>query len=125
MSINFGARVRLNEYKTVKNINITPSIGLPSMASSGVSGTATVTSASATKTSASAASTIGYAFSSKASGINSSGIVPAVVESATPYATPATIASSKAHPSLMGTFFSAVGQFFNSLVKVHVKNPSR
>ena len=123
MSINFGARVRLNG-SVMKNIPLATG-GLSSGAATAGAGTVSIGAASVVNTAGSAANTVGSAFSAKASGINSSGIVPAVVESATPYATPATIASSKAHPSLMGTFFSAVGQFFNSLVKVHVKNPSR
>lgn len=123
MSINFGARVRLKDYKTVRDTAFASDV--LSGASSVTVGSGAMAATSAIKTAGFAANTVGSAFSAKASGINSSGIVPAVVESATPYVTPATIASSEAHPSLMGSFFSSVGGFFHSLVKVNVKKPSK
>lgn len=123
-NMNFKARIRLKDLKEVNSITIKPGASLGSSSlgsvSTGIVGT------SASHTAGSAANTVGSAFSAKAVGVDSFGIVPSVIEAATPHATPATIESAKAHPSLMGSIFSTIGDFFHSLgkVKTRTKDPS-
>lgn len=69
----------------------------------------------------------GAAFSLKASNVDSSGIVPFIIERATPFVTPATIHSAEVQPSTMGSLLSTSGGFLHgsSTAKVtKVKDPS-
>lgn len=122
-NMGFRARVKL------KDVNeLAAAVGpVASSGSSALGSTASgIVGTTASHAAGSALNTVGSAFSAHASGVNSSGIVPSVIESATPYVTPATIASSKANPSTMGTIFSTIGDFFHSLgkVKIRIKDPN-
>ena len=126
---NFYGKVNITQlkngtYKTIQKELTAAEGSTASCISGGMS--ATSTGLIASKASAAASEVASTAFFSEASGINSSGIVPSVIETATPHVTPATIAASQNHPSAVGSFFSTIGQFFDriSSVKVNVKNPS-
>jgi len=135
----FKARVKLMDAdKTVEGILASAIASTGSTGSTGstvigaASGIASTTSAASTASNllGSGAGIIGSAFSAKAIGLNSSGIVPVVINAAAPYATPATIASANAHPAIMGSLFSGVGALFHKLggfVKgsAKVKMPSK
>ena len=120
-NISFRARVRMRDVKEFSNAmaEATPGLSTGSCITGGLGSSSIGTTAS--HAAGSAANVVGSAFSAKASGIDSFGIVPSVMES------PATIASSEAHPSLIGSLFSTIGDFFHSLgrVKVNVKDPSK
>ncbi len=120
-NFSFKARVRITN---VKNDSKTIAEGMCALSS----GTSTIGSTAAgtvgttvSHSLGSAANVVGSAFSAKASGVDSFGIVPSVIEAASPHVTPATVASAEAHPSTMGSIFSAIGNFFHSLGKVNVK----
>lgn len=120
-NFSFKARVRMSN---VQNNSKTIAEGISALSS----GTSTIGSTAAgtvgttvSHSIGSAANVVGSAFSAKASGVDSFGIVPSVIESASPHVTPATVASAKAHPSVMGSIFSTIGDFFHSLGKVNVK----
>lgn len=126
-NVSFRARVRMRDVKEFSNAmaEATPGLSTGSCITGGLGSSSIGTTAS--HAAGSAANIVGSAFSAKASGIDSFGIVPSVMESAAGHATPATIASSEAHPSLIGSLFSTIGDFFHSLgrVKVNVKDPSK
>lgn len=84
------------------------------------------TAGSASSSLAGGSEVIGTAFVSKGSGINSSGIVPSVMEVATPHLTPASVISTNNHPSIIGSMFSTIGSWFSNVsVKTkNIKNPS-
>ncbi|MBD5403262.1 hypothetical protein HDR58_10780 [bacterium] len=124
---SFTARVKIND---IKNIATDSAIISPYL-SSGSSGVASTAAGSlgttASKLVGSASDVLGTAFSAKASGMDSSGIVPSAIDAVTPYVTPKTIASANNHPSVMGSIFSTIGNFFSNICKVtkkDVKDPS-
>ena len=82
--------------------------------------------AKASTLSASATNIIGTAFVSQASGMNSSGIVPAVIASITPYAAPVTLALSNENPSITGLTLSTIAQscHFNNISKNENNEPN-
>lgn len=124
---NFNGRIDINNLRTSrqisKEIKVKGDSALGSFAT-GLSSAATGTVAS--RTSGVASEIASTAFFSEASGVNSSGIVPASIKLAAPHVSPATVAVSNEHPSSIGTFFSAAGQFFSRItnIKINVKNPS-
>lgn len=123
----FKARVKMKEVKELAESLSTVSTGTAA-ASSGIGAVSTgAMSTTLSNVAGSAANVVGTAFSAKASGINSSGIVPSVMEVVAPHVTPATVASSQAHPSFMGSLFSTIGDFFHGFgnVKNKVKDPSK
>ena len=126
-NITFRARVKIRDVKEFSTamVEATPGLSAGSCITGGLGSSTIGTTAS--HAAGSASNIVGSAFSAKASGIDSFGIVPSVMESAAGHATPATIASAEGHPSLMGTLFSTIGDFFHSLgrVKVNVKDPSK
>lgn len=121
---SFRARVKMKKLSPVYRDLLTPEVSI---------GSSTLGSATSTGSGFSAVHTIGTtsdvaatAFSAQASGINSSGIVPAIMQSAAPELTPATVATVNNHPSVIGTFFSSVGNFFHNMgkVKINAKTPN-
>ena len=124
---SFYGRVDINKLRTTRNVARELNAPEASVMSSLTTGASTVSAGLvAGKTVGMASEVASTAFVSKAAGVNSSGIVPAIIETATPHVTPATIAASNNHPSAVGAFFSTVGQFFDKLssTKVNIKNPS-
>ena len=121
---SFTSKVRIN-----KNI-VNGAMDLTTVTSTGMISTGGLTASGLGTTAShvvgSASNVIGSAFVSKASGLNSSGIVPAAMQSAAPHVTPATVASSHNHPSTMGLLMSTIGDIFHSFgkVQVNVKKPN-
>lgn len=123
-NVSFGTRVRINRGELADIAELasmtTPVISGGVASSAGLTGSSAV--ASASNIVGLGSEVVGSAFSAKASGLGSSGIVPAVMESATPYVTPATIATSNNHPSIMGSLLSTVGNMIQSLSKPKINN---
>ncbi len=118
----FTARIKMSELKQISKeaAQLSPFSTTGSCALG--STTAGTVGTTASQVAGSAADVLGTAFSAKASGIDSFGIVPDFLNSTAPYVTPKTIVSANNHPSIMGSFFSTVGNFFHELSKVKVKN---
>lgn len=126
--VSFGARIKMNDIKDItKNIAVASekaqlNAGFATSGSSGLgSSTVGTLGTTATNSIASGSDILGTAFSAHASGIDSFGIAPSVVEAITPHVTPATIASSNNHPSTIGSLFSTIGGYLSSLTKVNIK----
>lgn len=125
----FTAKIKINDINISKHTNdsaiLTPYL---SSGSSGVGSTMAGTlGTTASKIAGSASDIIGSAFSAKASGVDSFGIVPSVLDAVAPYATPKTIVSANNHPSVMGSIFSTIGNTIGNIVKTtekSVKDPS-
>lgn len=127
--ISFKANVKINRGEIGELVSAATS-AIPGTAS-GIASTGSIGASSVAGTASQIAGStfdvLGTAFSAKASGVNSSGIVPSAVNSASPYLTPGTVASSNNHPSVMGTIMSVIANFFhgtNVNVKKQVKRPN-
>lgn len=121
----FTARVKIQEIQTAFNKVARETKEFSPGCSTASSGLSTVSSFTTGSTASnmigSGSDIIGSAFSSKATGVNSSGIVPSVLGSATPE----TVVSANNHPSLIGSVFSTIGSLFQRPnVNIKVKNPS-
>lgn len=81
-------------------------------------------SASATTCAGSASDVLGTAFSSHASGLNSSGIVPSYMQHAASSFTPPVLEATNANPSLAGSVFTTLGRIFGMKIKSSTKHPS-
>ena len=121
-NINFGTRVKMRQVKEISKLTPGASLGSTILGSS----SAGTVGSSMSQTVGSGSNVIGTAFSSKASAINSSGIVPSVIEAVTPHATPATVASSQNHPSFIGSLFSTIGDLFHGFgrININTKHPN-
>lgn len=86
--------------------------GVPSLS------TGSAISGSAINTAATTSDVIATAYFAKSVGVDSFGIVPSVMAKSSPYATPATIASSAQHPESAGTIFSGLGAWLHSHFKI-------
>ena len=119
---NFNGRVNINSLRRISASEAGTLTGKSSALGS-LAGTVTsaVSGASATSTIAGGSEVIGTAFASKATGVNSSGIVPSIMGSATPHLTPASAVSTNNHPSTIGSLFSTIGAYFSN-VKVKLNN---
>ena len=121
----FTARVKIQDFRnglkqvTKEAAELSPA---SSTASTGLSTLASATGGSTTSTAIGAGSDIiGSAFVSKATGVNSSGIVPSILGSATPE----TVVAANNHPSIIGSIFSTIGSIFQRAnLNVNVKKPS-
>lgn len=87
------------------------STGLGSSSSSAISGSSVINTAATTS------DVVASAFFAKASGVDSYGIVPSTMAKISPYATPATMASSAQHPETAGSVFSGLGAWLHSHFK--------
>ncbi len=118
----FTARIKMSEIKGIAKeaAELSPFSTTGSCAVG--STTVGTVGSTASQVAGSAADVLGTAFSAKASGIDSFGIVPDFLNSAAPYVTPKTIVSANNHPSIMGSFFSTVGDLLHSICKVKSKN---
>ena len=128
--ISFSARVKMRDIKEVTGAVAKVSAEITPGVSSGSLGLGSTTvgtlGTSASNTAGTASDVLGTAFSVHATGIDSFGIVPSSIEAITPHATPATIASSNNHPSIIGSLYSTIGANFHNMgkVKVRTKDPS-
>lgn len=125
-SINpsFTGRININKLKDIKNSSI-----LRNSAESGLTGSAAsaVTGSVALDAAISGSQLTGTAFVSKASGLNSSGIAPFVMEMVEPFVTPAVIAASQKYPSVVGTLSTTSGDLLlpaKTVLNKSVKIPS-
>ncbi len=119
-SPTFTAKIKINNIN-LKNLSANSTTYSPHIIL-GSSGVGSSMSGTASGLAGSTADVIGTAFSSKASGINSSGIVPSVLDSAAPYATPETIISANNHPSTIGSIFSTIGSDLKNMLKSSEKS---
>ena len=129
-NVSYKANVKINRGELDNLITATATIApvaTSSVASSGGAAASTVLG-TASQVAGTTFDVLGTAFSAKASGINSSGIVPSAMNLAGPHLTGETIASSNNHPSIMGSIMSTIADFFHAPSAIasnnKVKRPS-
>ncbi len=128
-NIAFTAKIKISELKQLSKeaVQLSPFSTTGSCAVGSTSAGTLGTTAS--NVAGSASDVLGTAFSAKASGIDSFGIVPSSLDAVAPYVTPKTIISANNNPSTMGSLFSTIGSFLHDLgksvtVTKKVKDPS-
>ncbi len=117
---SFQARVKLspdNIAKLVKR-DVSPA----DLASLGTSSSGSVVG-SATSLVGSGFDTLASAFTLRASGSNSSGIVPVFMEHAGSSLVPSVLNATNAHPSAAGSLFSSIGNALTN-INIKIKDPS-
>ncbi|MBE7713208.1 MAG: hypothetical protein E7Z87_05645 [Cyanobacteria bacterium SIG26] len=117
----FNARLKIDPKLTEKFADEASRLSTTNSISSAIS------SASTTSSAATGSDVLGTAFSLNASGINSSGIVPSYLNSAANSSLmPASLVNgSQAHPSIAGSIFSTLGNWFSTAsIKSKIKDPS-
>ena len=124
-SQTFKARIRL---KNIGEISGKLSdIANPTVASIASSGGIASTSSTASHVIGAGSNVLSTASALKFSGVDSFGIVPSAIGYAGAHgATPATVASANANPSIMSSIMSSIGNFIESLghIKIDTKDPS-
>ena len=122
-SCSFGARIRVNRYSNELSKFLDPQVlsgsSMFGTYASGVSGVLSTNAAG------SALDTVGSAFSAKQIGLNSSGIVPSVMDSIAPHITADTAFSAQNNPSILGTFFSSLGSYMHRMGKISINGNRR
>lgn len=113
--------------RTTREITeISPTISTASSAYGSIG--SAMSAGASTNIGASGSDVIASAFSAKASGLESSGIVPSVMDTLASCATPATLTSVNQHPSLMSSFFASIGSYLHNIskenVNIKIKDPS-
>lgn len=123
----FTARIKISEFKKFSKeaLELSPFSTTGSCAvgssSAGTLGT------TASQVAGSTFDVLGTAFSAKASGIDSFGIVQSSLDAMTPYVTPKTVISANNNPSIMGSLFSTIGDTLRNIGKTaqkQLKDPS-
>ena len=119
-NVSFEAKIKINKiartFNEITNPQVCAGSSLFGTSASGVSG---VLSSNIAGT---ALDTTGSAFISQQSGLNSSGIVPSVMENLKPHITVDTAFSMQNNPSLFGSFFSSLGGYIRRMGRININN---
>lgn len=124
-STSFNARFKVDPAVTEK---LADTLSGPCTLSSSTGGVSSLSAtASGVTTAASGSDILASAFSLQASGVNSSGIVPAYLKSAanSSLMPDFLVNGSQAHPSIAGSMFSTLGSWLHSAnAAIKIKDPS-